>query len=62
MLEGKKTAMNEEKIAALDSIGFFWVANPNGAGESDVDAAAEPPSLNAAAEPPSLNDGEKHGV
>ena len=30
MLEGKKSAMNEEKIAALDSLGFTWVAKTNG--------------------------------
>ena len=26
MIEGKKSAMNREKMIALDSIGFFWMA------------------------------------
>mmetsp|Transcript_17831 Transcript_17831/g.25268 ORF Transcript_17831/g.25268 Transcript_17831/m.25268 type:complete len:522 (-) Transcript_17831:123-1688(-) len=32
MLEGKKSAMNNEKIAALDSIGFFWMAKQKDGG------------------------------
>lgn len=26
MAEGKKSSMTKEKVAALDSIGFFWAA------------------------------------
>jgi len=32
MLEGKKSAMNNEKITALDSIGFFWMAKQKDGG------------------------------
>lgn len=50
MLEGKKSAMNNEKIAALDSIGFFWMAkqkDKDGAlrGGGGGDANAAPPLL-----------------
>jgi hypothetical protein len=32
MLEGKKSAMNREKIKSLDSIGFFWMAKQKDGG------------------------------
>lgn len=34
LLEGKKNACNREKIAALDSIGFFWAAKQKDGGNS----------------------------
>ena len=34
LLQGKKNAMNREKIAALDSIGFFWAAKQKDGGNS----------------------------
>ena len=53
MLEGKKSAMNEEKITALDSIGFFWMAKQKDGGAVAVGETAAvvagagslPPSL-----------------
>mmetsp|Transcript_3324 Transcript_3324/g.5566 ORF Transcript_3324/g.5566 Transcript_3324/m.5566 type:complete len:508 (-) Transcript_3324:32-1555(-) len=51
MLEGKKSAMNNEKITALDSIGFFWMAKQKDGGAvavGETTAAAGgslPPSL-----------------
>ncbi len=55
MLEGKKSAMNNEKIAALDSIGFFWMAKQKDGGAVAVgvgggsggggDAVVAPPLL-----------------
>jgi len=51
MLEGKKSAMNNEKITALDSIGFFWMAKQKDGGAVAVGETAAaaggslPPSL-----------------
>ena len=44
MIDGKKSAMNNEKMAALDSIGFFWMAKQKDEGEigGSADAAAVP--------------------
>ncbi len=70
MLEGKKSAMNSEKIKALDSIGFFWMAKQKdggavavgethhhrgGGGVAVADAAAAPPLL------PGMGNGEGYG-
>ncbi|KAL7495928.1 hypothetical protein ACHAWT_004235 [Skeletonema menzelii] len=40
MIDGKKSAMNNEKMAALDSIGFFWMAKQKDGGEIGGSAAA----------------------
>ena len=39
MIEGKKSSMTQEKIQALDSIGFFWTTKPNSSSRSMKDDA-----------------------
>jgi hypothetical protein len=41
MIEGKKSSMTQEKIQALDSIGFFWTTKPNSSSRSMKDDAQE---------------------
>ena len=44
MIDGKKSAMNSEKVAALDSIDFFWNAKQKdgGGGEGENGGGAVP--------------------
>ena len=49
MLEGKKNAMNREKITALDSIGFFWNATQKDGGQKSLAVGTEGGGAAAAA-------------